>query len=66
MGGAQLLLPWLLLQFGDACLRADRPEEAIEALNEGRRLAAPTATAGASRSCCGVLGLAELAGRRTA
>ena len=61
MGGAQLLLPWLLLQFGDACLRADRPEEAIEALNEGRRLA----TANGERWCepelLRVLGVAELA-----
>jgi hypothetical protein len=54
-------LPWLLLQFGDACLRAGRPEEAIEALTDGCRLA----TANGERWCepelLRVLGAAELA-----
>jgi predicted ATPase len=61
MGGAQLLLPWLLLLVGDACLRAGRAEEAIEALTDGCRLA----TANGERWCepelLRVLGAAELA-----
>jgi len=61
MGGAQLLLPFLLLQEGDACLRADRPEEAIEALNEGRRLAAANGDGWCEPELLRVLGLAELA-----
>ena len=61
MGGAQLLLPWLLLQFGDACLRADRPDEAIEALNEGRRLAEANGDGWCEPELLRVLGLAELA-----
>src|SRR5689334_13576781 len=35
MGGAQLLLPWLLFQYGEACLRSDLSDAAIEAANEG-------------------------------
>jgi tetratricopeptide (TPR) repeat protein len=61
MGGAQLLLPWLLLQFGDACLRADRPEEAIAALTEGRLLAATNGDGWCEPELLRVLGLAELA-----
>jgi tetratricopeptide (TPR) repeat protein len=61
MGGAQLLLPWLLVQYGDACLRADRPEEAMEALIEGRRLAAANGDGWCEPELLRLLGLAELA-----
>jgi hypothetical protein len=61
MGGAQLLLPWLLVQYGDACLRADRIEDAIEALNEGRRLAAANGDGWCEPELLRLLGMAELA-----
>ena len=57
MGGAQLLLPWLLVQYGEACLRADRPGERDR--GDSTTAAAwprPTARDGASRSCCGCSG----------
>jgi class 3 adenylate cyclase/tetratricopeptide (TPR) repeat protein len=65
MGGAQLLLPWLLLQHGDACLRADQPAEAIEAVNEGLRLAAANGDRWCEPELLRVLGLAELAAGAT-
>jgi class 3 adenylate cyclase/tetratricopeptide (TPR) repeat protein len=61
MGGAQLLLPWLLGQYGEACLRADLPETAIEAVNEGRRLAEENGERWCEPELLRVLGLAELA-----
>ncbi len=61
MGGAQLLLPWLLAQYGEACLRADLPEIAIEAINDGRRLAEANGEGWCEPELLRVLGLAELA-----
>jgi class 3 adenylate cyclase/predicted ATPase len=61
MGGARLLLPWLLLLHGDGCLRADRLDESIEALNEGRRLAEENGERWCEPELRRVLALAELA-----
>jgi tetratricopeptide (TPR) repeat protein len=61
MGGAQLLLPFLLMQYGDACLRANRLEEAMEALNEGLRLAEANGDRWCEPDLLRLLGMAELA-----
>lgn len=59
LGGARLLLPWLLTLYGDACLRAGRTEEAVAVLNEGLQLAASTGEIWCEPELVRLLGHAE-------